>query len=195
MREVLRVSDVVHYTFCPIFAYFDCILELKQHEENRGTVIAGRKLHEKHEMENKSYLPRDLQGKKYLGLQLYSKKHDFIGKIDEAIELDKEIILIERKYTDKVIVGETLLVQIGLLGILLNENLKKPVRSCIVIFQKDKRHIIKVQIEDHVISLALKKLEEIKKMFIKPLVPNSNFDTRCLGCAYVKICPVGSLNI
>ena len=64
-----------------------------------------------------------------------------------------------------------------------------------MIFQKDKRHIIKMQIEDHVMSLSLKKLEEINKMFIKPLVPNSNFDKRCLGCAYVKICLVGSLNI
>jgi CRISPR-associated exonuclease Cas4 len=163
LREVLRVSDVVHYTFCPIFAYFDCILELKQHEENRGTVIAGRKLHKKHEIQNKSCLPSDLQGKKYLGLQLYSQKYDFIGKIYEAIEVDKEIILIERKYTDKVIVGETMLVQIGLLAILLKENLKKPVKSCIVIFQKDKRHIMRVQIEDSTISLVLKKLEEIKK--------------------------------
>ena len=137
----------------------------------------------------------DLQGKKHLGLQLYSQKHNFIGKIDEAIETDKEIILIERKYTDKVIVGETMLVQIGLLGILLNENLNKPVKSCIVIFQKDKRHIIRVQIEDYVISLALKKLEEVKKMFVTPLIPNSNFDKRCLGCTYVKICPVGSLKI
>ena len=69
------------------------------------------------------------------------------------------------------------------------------VSSQVIKLCNEKRHIMRVQIEDYVISLALKKLEEVKKMFVTPLIPNSNFDKRCLGCAYVKICPVGSLNI
>lgn len=185
---------MVHYAFCPIFAYFDCVLDLKQHEENRGTVVAGRKYHQKHEIQNRSYLPVNLQGKKHVGLQLYSQIYDFVGKIDEAIENDDEIILVERKYSDNSVIGETLLVQIGLLGILLNENFEKPVRSCLVIFQKNKREEILVHVDDQVISLAKRRLNEMKKMLMIPTVPESTFDTRCFGCAYSKICPVGSLN-
>lgn len=124
-------SDVVHYAFCPIFGYFDCILELKQHEENRVTVIVGRKSYKKHEIENNSYVSK-IWGNKHTSLQFYSQNHNFIGKIDEAIETDRESILIVRKYSDNVIIRETMLVQIGLLGILLSEYLRKPVKSYIV---------------------------------------------------------------
>lgn len=192
---MIRISDVVHYTFCPIFAYFDCILDLKQHEENRGTVIEGRKLHQKHEKNNIKYIEKNLDGKKHISLELYSQNFDFVGKIDEAIETEKEVVLIERKYSDNVIIGDTMLVQISLLAILLKEFFKKPVNTCLIIFQKTKREEIAIQITDEMISFALEKLNEVKNMFIKPLMPNSNFDNRCLGCAYVKICPVGSLNM
>jgi hypothetical protein len=83
-------SDVVHYAFYPIFGYFDCFLKLKQHEENGVRVIVGRKSYKKHEIENKSYVSKNIRGNKHTGLQYYSQNHDFIGKIDEAIETDRE---------------------------------------------------------------------------------------------------------
>lgn len=126
------------------------------------TVIVGRKSYKKHEIENKSYVS-NIRGNKHTGLQFYSQNHDSIGKIDEAIETDRESILIVRKYSDNVIIRETMLLQIGLLGILLSEYLRKPVKSYIVLFEKNKREVKKVQTDDHVTPLALEKLKEVKK--------------------------------
>jgi hypothetical protein len=52
-----------------------------------------------------------------------------------------------------------MLVQIGLLGILLSEYLRKPVKSYIVLFEKNERELKKVKTDDHVTSLALEKLK------------------------------------
>ena len=52
------------------------------------------------------------------------------------IETKDEIILIERKYTDYIEISNTIRVQLGLLSILLEENLGKPVNKAMVIISK-----------------------------------------------------------
>ena len=97
----LTVTDVVEYSFCPKFTYFINVLGLNQYEHKRGTVAAGRKLHQLHEKNNLNYIPHTNKGKKIVARKFYSEKFDLSGKIDEAIETDDEIILIERKQTIK----------------------------------------------------------------------------------------------
>jgi CRISPR-associated exonuclease Cas4 len=134
MNEPITVTDVVEHAFCPKFTYFGLVLGLKQYEEKRGTVMAGRRMHSKHEKTNLFYLPHNIKGKKLVSLKFYSKKYDFVGKIDEAVETNDEVVLVERKYSDNIIIGPTLKVQLGLLAILVEENIHKPVRRAIVIF-------------------------------------------------------------
>ncbi len=93
-----------------------------------------------------------------MALSFYSKKYDFIGKIDEAIETENEIILIERKYTNEAIIGPTIRTQIGLLAILLEENIKKPVNHSILIFSKNNRKIVHLDIDNEMKYFALSKL-------------------------------------
>ena len=78
-----------------------------------------------------------------VAFHFYSKKYNFSGKIDEAVETSKEIILIERKYSDNPIIGDTMKTQLGLLSILLEENMHKPVKQAIVIFSKKKEASIR----------------------------------------------------
>ena len=69
-------------------------------------------------------------------MKLFSNKLLLSGKIDEVIETKDEIILIERKYTDYIEISNIIRVQLGLLSILLEENLDKPVNKAMVIFSK-----------------------------------------------------------
>ena len=190
----LTVTDVVEYSFCPKFTYFINVLGLDQYEQKRGTVSAGRKLHQMHERNNPNYSLQSNKGKKLVARQFYSEKLDLSGKIDEAIEMDKEIILIERKYSDIYDISNTIQIQLGLLSILIEENLGKPVKNAIVIFNKTKRKQISVTIDDTLKNQSLEMLEKTKKIIQTGIMPDADFDNRCLNCCFRKICPVGSLN-
>jgi CRISPR-associated exonuclease Cas4 len=192
---ILTVTDVVEHVFCPKFTYYSSVLGLKQYEEKRGTVKAGRQLHQKHEKTNKDYTPQPFLGKKLTGRKYYSQKLNLSGKIDEAVETQDEIILIERKYTDYTELQDTLKVQLGLLSILIEENTGKPVKKAQVIFSKQNRIVKNYQIDESIKRYALKMLNETKKVISNSIIPFSEFDNRCLNCCFRKICPTGSLNI
>lgn len=194
MTEILTVTDVVEYAFCPMFTYFGNVLGLKQYEQRRGTVKGGRKLHESHEKSNRDYMSHDISGKKLIGTKFFSEKLGLVGKIDEAIETDKQIILVERKFTDNTIVGDTIKVQLGLLSILIEENMKKPVNIARIIFQKERRITIDVAIDDQIRNVAIDSLSRVKQLIKSGIIPDSKFDNRCLDCCFRRICPVGSLN-
>lgn len=185
---------VVEHVFCPKFTYYGQILGLNQYEGKRGTVISGREFHLKHERTNLRFLPMNLKGKKLVALHFYSKKYNFSGKIDEAVETSKEIILIERKYSDNPIIGATMKAQLGLLSILLEENIHKPVKQAIVIFSKKKRQVLEIKIDQEMKRYSLKMLKETMNIIFSGINSSAKFDDRCLNCCFRKVCPVGSLN-
>lgn len=168
---------------------------MEQFEEKRGTVQSGKRMHKRHEDTNVSYIPHGLSGKKIIGLKLYSNRFGLVGKIDEAIESANEITIIEHKYSDLIKIGDTLKVQLGLLAILLEENLSKPVKTGIVIFTKERREVLTIAIDNSIRKKALSMLDEVKMIIKTGKSPTSIFDGRCLNCCYRKVCPVGSLKI
>jgi CRISPR/Cas system-associated exonuclease Cas4 (RecB family) len=84
---------------------------------------------------------------------------------------------------------------LGLLAILLEENLAKPVKTGIVVFTKEKREVVTVIIDESIREKALDMLDKVKHVIKTGKSPKSNFDGRCLNCCYRKACPVGSLKI
>ena len=110
------------------------------------------------------------------------------------METSKEIILIERKYSDNPIIGDTTKTQLGLLSILLEENMHKPVKQAIVIFHKKKRQVLEITIDKEMKRYSLRMLDETMNVIFSGNNPAAKFDGRCLNCCYRKICPVGSLN-
>jgi len=189
----LSVTNVVEHAFCPRFTYFQLVLGIQQREEKRGTVIAGRELHRRHSTTNRNYIIAGVKGKKFVEAYMYSEKLQLSGKIDEAIETADEIIIIERKYSDYVNVGETLKTQLGLLALLAEENFKKRVKRAIVIFQK-KHHVkIRVNITEKTKGFALKVLQNTHSVIQTGIMPRSKQDNRCINCCYRKLCPPNRL--
>lgn len=189
MSSGLSVTNVVEHAFCPRFTYFQLVLGIEQREGKRGTVLAGRTFHSCHSMTNKSYKIKRLNGVKLTEVLLYSKEYMFSGKIDEAIEASNEVLIIERKYSDYVIVGSTMKTQLGLLAILAEENFGKKVKRAIIVFDKTKRVEIPVKITKNIKQLALSVLQKTRAVLSSGLIPLSTFDNRCLNCCYRKICP------
>ena len=194
MISPLTVTDVVEYAFCPKFTYFINVLGLEQFEQKRGTVTLGRQLHNRHEKDNLKYIPQGFSGTKIIARKFFSVKYGLSGKIDEAIEMENEIVLIERKYSDNHTIYPTLRVQLGLLSVLIEENLHKPVLEAIVIFNKNKRKDIHIKIDDVIKKESLSMLEYVKTVIKSEIMPESDFDNRCLNCCFRRVCPTGSLN-
>jgi CRISPR-associated exonuclease Cas4 len=44
--EMITVSDVVEYMYCPRFVYFERVLGIPQYEEKREKVVIGRNIHD-----------------------------------------------------------------------------------------------------------------------------------------------------
>lgn len=195
MKELLTVTDVVEHVFCPRFTYYSLVLGLRQYEGKRGTVMAGRALHERAEKDNPAYVAKRMAGaKKLISTQLYSAALGLSGKIDEAYEIDAEIVLVERKYTDFAVITDTLKTQIGLLSVLLEENRGKPVTRAFVIFQKTGRTVSEVPVTDEMKKFALGKLESAKKVLSSGISPAGiKYSNKCLDCTFKKVCPTGSL--
>jgi len=192
---LLSVTTVVENVFCPRFTYFGEVLGLDQYEQKRGCVANGRQYHHTSERQNKNYVPSSLNGKKITSLKLYSKKYDLVGIVDHAIETGDCIIIIERKYSDFGKIYDTLKVQLGLLSILLEENLSKPVKFAYVIFGKDGKHIqIKIEITEDLCKFALDMMRKTKQIISSGIIPESKYDNRCNDCCFRKICEYGSLN-
>jgi len=189
LSNCLNVTNAVVYAFCPRFIYFELVLGIAQREDKRGSVQTGRTFHNRYATTNKNYKLKHLNGIKQTELLLYSKKYSFSGKIDEAIETEKEIILIERKYSDYTLIGATLKTQLGLLAILAEENTGKQVKKALVVFDKTERTEMLVNITEKIKQNALKILQKINNTINTGKMPYSKHDGRCLNCCYRKICP------
>ncbi len=189
MSNCLSVTNAVEHAFCPRFTYFQLVLGIEQREGKRGTVQSGRAFHNRHSTTNKSYKVKRLEGTKLTELLLYSKKHSFSGKIDEAIEADDQILIIERKYSDYTVIGSTLKTQLGLLAILAEENTGKKANQAIVVFDKKERLEVPVKITEKIKRTALDVLQKTRYTINSGDMPFSNHDNRCLNCCYRKICP------
>lgn len=189
MSNCLTVTNAVEHAFCPRFTYFQLVLGIEQREDKRGTVQSGRAFHNRHSTANKSYKINRLDGIKQTELLLYSKKYLFSGKIDEAIETDKEILIIERKYSDYILIGSTIKTQLGLLAILAEENTGKKVNKAIIVFNKTERVEVPVNITEKIKHTALRMLQKTNQTIASGNMPYSNHDNRCPNCCYRKICP------
>jgi len=192
--DYLNVTDVVENAFCRKFTYYTHVLQLKQYEEKRGSVLSGRKVHETHEKRNKDYPTGVPGGTKLVGLRLFSEKLGIVGKIDEAVETDDEIVLVERKYSDHHTIGDSLRAQIGLLAMLIEENKNKPVRRAIIMFSKGAHVRKEVTVDEELRNFAAAMLSDTRRTIEMGIAPPSQFDGRCLNCCFRKICPTGLLN-
>lgn len=165
------------------------VLGINQNEGKRGTVQSGRDFHSRHSNTNKTYKINHLDGIKQTELLFYSKTYSFSGKIDEAIETEKEILIIERKYSDYIFMGSTIKTQLGLLAILAEENTGKKVNKAIVVFDKKTRIEVPVNITEKIKQNALRMLQKTNYTLNSGNMPHTKHDNRCPNCCYRKLCP------
>ena len=80
----------------------------------------------------------------------------------------------------------------GLLAILVEENMKKQVNQGIVVFEKSKRVEIPFRITSKIKQSALFELKKTRQVIERGIIPRALSDNRCLNCCYRRICPSGN---
>jgi len=138
-------------------------------------------------------LPFSRTPQKLVGLMLSSERLGIVGKIDEAVVVGGEAVLIERKYSDLARVTPTRAVQAGLLAMLMEDALGVAVRRARFVFTKANRVTVEVAVDEGVRQAALRALRRARRTIQTGVMPESRYDARCHNCTYRRVCPVGSL--
>ena len=141
----------------------------------------------------KAPLPASATPQKLVGLMLSSERLGIVGKVDEAVVVGGEAVLIERKYSDLTRVTPARAVQAGLLAMLLEESLGVVVRRARFVFTKSRRVTVEVAVDEGVRQAALRALRRARRTIQTGIMPESRYDARCHNCCYRRVCPVGSL--
>jgi CRISPR-associated exonuclease Cas4 len=170
------------------------VLGIEEHEEKRGTVKAGKLLHENKSATNINYIFKAVGNGRKLNEQiLFSNRLRLVGKIDQIIINQKIATVVEFKHSYGYI-GKTLLVQLGLQSILIKECLHKICNTGYVEFvTSNQRKLLKIKIDTKIRKIALDELEQTRIILEKKTMPFSIYNGRCVDCQYRNICPVGIL--
>ena len=88
-KPSITITHVIEHLFCPRFTYFEYVLAIPEHQENRWKVQKGREVHLERQKVNKAYLRKKLGvTKRELDVPLASEKLQVRGIADEVLTLD-----------------------------------------------------------------------------------------------------------
>jgi len=189
---LINISDVLEYEFCPRFIYFMYCLDIRQHEELRFKVLAGRDVHKKISQTNRSYIRKKIGAKaKVSDVFLSSPELHVKGILDEVLYLDDGTAApLEYKFAQyKGKMFKTTKSQLILQAILIEENYDRKVRKGFVCFVRSNYKLIEVEIRQRDIDKIKDEISDILKIIEKGCYPKTKKTlNKCADCCYRNIC-------
>ncbi|WP_048203440.1 CRISPR-associated protein Cas4 [Methanocaldococcus infernus] len=191
--DMITVSDVIEYLYCPRFVYFERVLGILQHEEKREKVLIGRHIHELKEKINKNYIRKSINAKsKYSNVYLSSKKYKIVGIVDEVLELnDGSFSPLDYKFAEyKSRLFKTYKYQSVLYGLLIKENFNVNVNKGFIVYVRSGNLIKEIKFKKEDFKKAI---EFIKLIF--EIIEDEKFPIdikvnkkKCIDCCYRNLC-------
>jgi CRISPR-associated exonuclease Cas4 len=193
LEEMITVSDVVEYMYCPRFIYFERVLCIPQHEEKREKVLIGRHIHELKEKINKNYIRKSINAKaKFLNVYLSSKKYRIVGIVDEVLELDDgSYAPLDYKFAEyKSRLFKTHKYQSILYGLLIKENFGVDVNRGYVVYVRSGNLVKEIKFKQKDFDEAVEFIDLIFRIIENEEFPlNIRVNKRkCIDCCYRNIC-------
>jgi len=184
--------EVMEHVFCPRFTYFEKVLMIPQHEEQRYKVRAGRAVHERREAENRDYFRSKIGvTDKAIGVYLASPKLRVRGVVDEVLTLsDGTMAPLDYKYTPyREQAFKTHQVQAALYGLLIREVYGRPVTRGYVAYVRGGSKLVEVPIDPGTEAMALRLVDEVFDVLNTGRIPRRTPDrAKCADCCYKNIC-------
>ncbi|MFB3897694.1 MAG: CRISPR-associated protein Cas4 [bacterium] len=185
-------SDVVEYSYCPRFIYFERVLMIPQHEENRYKVIVGRELHKERTEQNQEYLRKKLGViDKQTNVWMASEQLHLKGEVDEVLFLDDGTAApLDYKYAEwSGKIYQSNRIQSILYALLIQENFHKPVTRGFLIYVRSKNHLEILQFTEAAFEFAKETICDIITIIQRAKFPKrTKWTTRCADCCYKNIC-------
>jgi len=189
---LINISDVLEYEFCPRFIYFMYCLDIKQHEELRFKVLAGREVHKKVTQTNRNYIRKKI-GAEARDFDVFLSSPDLHvkGILDEILFLeDGTAAPLEykfAKYKEKMF--KTTKSQLILQAILIEENYGRKVEKGFVVFVRSNHKLVEVPIRQKDIDKVKDEINIILKIIEKGYYPKTKKNlNKCADCCYRNIC-------
>jgi len=187
----VTVFDIVQYHYCPRKVYFLRVMEVPA--SVRRKMEYGSEIHEKERrrmLERSSIYGFDREEVEEVmqDLQLEAEGIGLRGKLDVALKLKNgELIPVDTKYTDEVMVQRQYLKQLYAYALLLEHRFKRNVARGVIYFSKQMEpRIVEVSHEDK--QGVLRDIEHIRNMITKEAIPPQVSPEKCGYCEVKKYC-------
>jgi CRISPR-associated exonuclease Cas4 len=191
-QEVLLTpSDVLEHVFCGRFTYFERHLAMPEFQERREKVRRGRALHAVREATNRAYLRRRLGVvDKRIDVSLVSRRHHLRGRLDEVLFFaDGTAGPLDYKFArDPGQVYRTLRLQSAIYALLIQENLRVPVRRGYVVYTRSRNRVVELTYEPEDTRRVARAVSEILNVVLRGTLPRRAPPSHCVDCCYRFIC-------
>lgn len=88
LNTAITATDLVEYSFCPRFLYFERFLIIPEYQEKRFKVQKGREVHQQRQRINPRYLRRRVNcEQRMFAVRLYAEEGLMSGEVDEVLLL------------------------------------------------------------------------------------------------------------
>jgi len=189
--DSITVFDIVQYHYCPRKVYFLRVMEVPA--SIRRKMEYGRNIHEKEErrMTERELVygfRHDEVAEIIQDLQIDAEEIGLRGKLDVALKLENgEMIPVDTKYTDEVIIQRQYLKQLFAYALLLEKQFKLNVIRGILYFSKQKEtRMIDISYENK--QSILRDISQIRDMFSNESLPRGAPPEKCGYCEVKKYC-------
>jgi CRISPR-associated exonuclease Cas4 len=188
--DSITVSDIIQYHYCPRKIYFLRVMEIPA--SIRRKMEYGSEIHEKEmrRMTERKLIygfSRDEVEEVMKNMQIEAQKVGLRGKLDVALRLRSgEILPVDTKYTDEVLLHRRYLKQLYAYALLLDHEFGTEVRRGVIYFSKQ-REPRTVEITDEDKQGVLRDIAQIRRIIASEEIPRPNPE-RCGYCEVKKYC-------
>ncbi|MBS7630104.1 CRISPR-associated protein Cas4 [Candidatus Bathyarchaeota archaeon] len=187
----VTVFDIVQYYYCPRKVYFLRVMGVPA--SIRRKMEYGEEVHEKEKrrmLERKSIygFPIEEVEEVIQDLQLEAREIGLRGKLDVALRLKNgELIPVDTKYTDEVLIQRQYLKQLYAYALLLEQRYGRKVTRGVIYFSKQmETRVLEVSYEDK--QGVLRDIERIRSMIAREATPPAVSHEKCGYCEVKKYC-------
>ncbi len=187
----LTASHLLEYLFCPRFTYFEYVLDIPEHQEQRFKVQKGRNIHEKIRKMNPAYLRKKLGVKEKKSDVYLAGKSGIRGIVDEILFLnDGTAAVLDYKYAEyKDRTFKNHKFQLIFYAQLIKDNFQIPVNKGFIVYTRSKNKLVEVGIKDKNFIELEKIIDDMTNIIQNCRYPEpTSVKRRCPDCCYKNIC-------
>jgi len=189
--DLVTVSDIVQYYYCPRKVYFLRVLGVPF--VARRKMEYGKDIHDRERrrmMErNRIYgFKRELVEEVIQKLRIEAAEIGLVGQVDVALKLKtNEYLPVDTKYTDEVEVQRQYRKQLHAYALLLDHKFNTNVTRGVIYFAKQHRlRLVRITGEDK--KTLLREVDEIRMMISTEATPRKVSPEKCGYCEVKKYC-------